>query len=98
MKRVYNNDLALYPPKSPRKPASECLPPVLEPGQAYPFEKPGHRNYLPDIPVTLMEIKKEDVLFHMKAQVQVVSSRFEMRDGKAYTAGTYVVRELLKDE
>lgn len=98
MTTVYNHDLALYDMdtgRDLRRPLEECLPPQLETDHAYPFAKPGHRNYLPEVPVTLMEIKKDEVLFDMKALIQVTHSGFEMRDGKAYTTGTFVVRELL---
>jgi hypothetical protein len=94
---TYNPDLALYPPETPHKALGELLPSALVPGQSYSFIKAGHRNYLPEVPVTLLEIRKDEVLFDMKAQVYVTDSRFEMHEGKAYTAGTYVVRELLND-
>ena len=97
MHTIYNVDLALYDPASGHLPAEERMPSELSRGKTYGFVKPGHRNYLPEVPVTLLEIKKDDVLFHMKAQVQVTDVRFEIREGKSYTVGTYVVRELLKD-
>ena len=97
MHTIHNSDLALYPPENLAKPTWERLPPTLQPGETYPFAKAGHRNYLPDEPVTLMEITKDEVLFDMKAQVYVTDSHFELRDGKAYTTGTYQVRSLLGD-
>lgn len=97
MHTIHNSDLALYPPENLAKPTWERLPPTLQPGRSYSFSKLGHRNYLPELPVTLLEINKDEVLFDMKAQVYVTDSRFEMRDGKAYTSGTYEVRRLLRD-
>jgi len=98
MNDSYNFDLALYDVPAGRRlhrPSDEYMPTHLETGETYTFVKPGHRNYLPEVPVTLMEIKKDDVLFNMKAQVTVQDAHFELRNGKAYTAGRFVVNQLL---
>ena len=96
----YNTDLALYSHeefKKGRKKLEECLPEELTVGSSHPFLKVGHRNYAINSTVTLLEIKKFDVLFQMRAQVEIVEAFFLLDEDQSYTRGTYIITEILTD-
>jgi hypothetical protein len=94
----YNLDLALYSMEERKKGShkkEECVPEQIEIGQTHPFEKIGHRNYELGSTVTLLEIKQDEVLFIMRAQVEIIECFFLVEENQSYTRGSYTVRELI---
>ncbi len=97
---VYNTDLALYSHEeclNEMHVPDECLPEKLELGKTYPFLKVGHRNYEINGRVTLLMIKPNEVLFTMRAEVEIVESFFVIENSCSYTRGHYTVLQFLSE-
>lgn len=94
---VYNTDLALIDrnDSSGHRP-EERMPEELEVGRIYPFIKKGHRTYEPFSEVTLLEMKRSEVLFSLVARVTILSVEYVVEEGQSYTKGEYRVEELLQ--
>lgn len=97
---TYNTDLALYSFSQfqfGERREEECLPADLQVGEAYPFLKMGHRNYEIGGLVTLLEMEPDEVLFRMRAEVEIVESFYVIEDDQSLTRGTYRVTQLITD-
>lgn len=95
---AFNTDLALPASPSPTAVfAGDTLPPDLVVGGIYRFRKAGHRTYRVDSLVTLLEMRRESVLFSLRAQVRMIEVSYIVDRGRSYTVGQYQVEELLSD-
>ena len=94
-----NNDLALFASSVCKKghhKSGECIPEHIELGATYDFLKKGHRTYEVPGEVTLLEMQPDEVLFDIRARVEITDVSYEIEEGQSYTKGQYKVLEILR--
>lgn len=96
----FNPDLALRSHdkslSGERKP-EECLPANLTAGEIYDFLKEGQRNYWLDGEIPLLITQGGGDLSLPIASIVILEATHFKNDGKNYTRGKYLVKEVFDD-
>jgi hypothetical protein len=97
----YNPDLALRDMrhfKEGSRQEPECIPEPLETGRTYAFLKGGQRLYWLQGELPLVRTEGGGKLSLPIASIIITEVTHYLSEGKAYTSGTYVVKEVFTDE
>lgn len=96
----YNPDLALRSLrhfKEGLREEAECIPEILEIGKEYPFLKEGQRLYWLHGELPLLRTEGEGKLSLPIASIVITEVTHRLVEGKSYTSGTYLVKEVFTD-
>ncbi len=96
----FNPDLALrniVEFEAGKRLAEECIPADLQIGQIYNFLKSGQRNYWLEGEIPLLETKGGGNLSAPLASIIILEASHFISDGKIFTRGKYLVKDLFKD-
>lgn len=92
----FNPDLALRAFGTPDRREEECLPQKIEAGRIHRFLKEGQRNYWLEGEIPLLETKGNQQLSRPLASIVVLEATHRIKEGKMYTEGLYLIREVYK--
>lgn len=93
----FNPDLALRSHKSylsGERKREECIPEDLEVGKVYEFLKSGQRNYWLEGELPLLITEGNAKLSRPIASIVIIETTHFIDDGKLYTRGKYLVKEV----
>lgn len=94
IKVEFNPDLALRAFGTQNRLKSECLPEKLLIEGMHPFLKEGQRNYWLEGEIPLLETKGNQILSRPLASIKILEATHLLSDGKVYTRGIYVIKEV----
>jgi len=94
IKTEFNPLLALRKFMTEDRATEECVPEKLEPEKIYPFLKEGQRIYWLEGEIPLVETKGNQQLSRPIASIIILEATHFIKDGKLYTKGKYLVREV----
>jgi len=97
IKVEFNPDLALRAFGTPGRLEEECLPKEFEENKIYSFLKEGQRNYWLEGETPLLETKGNQNLSRPLASINILEATHFLREGKPYTKGKYLIREVFTD-
>lgn len=90
----FNPSLALREDGTEGRLEAERIPKKLEVGKIYPLRKEGQRNYWLEDEIPLVITRGNQQLSRPIASVIVLEETHFFRDGRVYTEGRYIVKEV----
>jgi hypothetical protein len=99
IKVEFNPDLALRSIeecKAGRREVEECIPEPLEEGKSYAFFKSGQRLYNIGGKTPLLRTEGNEKLSEPLASVRILEVTHFLKEGEAFTRGTYIVDRVIK--